>query len=98
MLQRGEVKEWVIQALREVVTVPLASERGTSLDAPLSEDTLLADLGVDSLGLVQLYMEIETQSGGKVKLDPDSEIASFDLTDSLKTVIDTTMRCALSQT
>lgn len=92
MLQREEVKEWVIQALREVVTVPLESELGTSFDA-LSEKTLLADLGLDSLGLVQLQMAIETHSDGKVDFDPDSEIASFDLSDSIKTVIDTTMRC-----
>ena len=97
MLQREEVKKWVIEALQEVVTVPLTWELSTSLDA-LSEDTLLAELGLDSLDLVQLYMAIETQSGGKVDLNPDSDSASFDLNDSLKTVIDTTMRCAVSET
>jgi acyl carrier protein len=97
MLQREEVKKWVIEALQEVVTVPLTWELGTSLDA-LSEDTLLADLGLDSLDLVQLYMAIETESGSKVNFDPDSEIALFDLSDSLETVIDTTMRCAVTQT
>jgi acyl carrier protein len=97
MLQREEVKKWVIEALQEVVTVPLTWELGTSLDA-LSEDTLLAELGLDSLDLVQLYMAIETESGSKVNFDPDSEITSFDLSDSLETVIDTTMRCAVTQT
>lgn len=92
MLQREEVKEWVIQALREVIRSSHMPKDGTSFDA-LSEETLLADLGLDSLGLVQLQMAIETHSDGKVDFDPDSEIASFDLSDSIKTVIDTTMRC-----